>query len=104
MDPDIFYQVFHSASVPPNGDNRGRYRNAEVDRLLEAGRKTADREKRKLLYARAQKILAADLPYVPLWWWKNVVVKRPAIQGFVPYPDGELISFKNVYWRRAGSV
>ena len=103
-DPDIFYQIFHSASVPPNGDNRGRYHNTQVDRLLEAGRKTTDREKRKLIYAQAQRILAADLPYVPLWWWKNVVVKRPAIEGFVPYPDGELISLKNASWRRKPST
>jgi peptide/nickel transport system substrate-binding protein len=104
MDPDIFYQIFHSASVPPGGDNRGRYRNAEVDRLLEAGRKLTDRERRKLIYAQAQKILAADLPYVPLWWWKNVIVKRPAIRGFVPYPDGELVSLQKVSWRRAPST
>jgi hypothetical protein len=36
------------------------------------------------------------LPYVPLWWWKNVVVKKPSVRGFVPYPDGELISLKRV--------
>ena len=42
MDPDIFYQIFHSQSVPPAGDNRGRYHNAELDRLLEQGRATTD--------------------------------------------------------------
>jgi hypothetical protein len=31
---------------------------------------------------------------VPLWWWKNVIVSKPNLRGFVPYPDGELISFK----------
>ena len=41
-DPDIQYQIFHSASVPPNGDNRGRYSNPQVDRLLERGRITLD--------------------------------------------------------------
>jgi peptide/nickel transport system substrate-binding protein len=99
MDPDILYQIFHSASVPPRGDNRGRYMNREVDRLLDQGRKTTDRAERKLIYAQAQKILAQDLPYVPLWWWKNIIVKRPSIQGFVPYPDGELISLQKVSWR-----
>jgi peptide/nickel transport system substrate-binding protein len=99
MDPDILYQIFHSLSVPPRGDNRGRYMNREVDRLLDQGRKTTDRATRKLVYARAQRILAEDLPYVPLWWWKNVVVKRPSIEGFVPYPDGELISLQKVSWR-----
>jgi peptide/nickel transport system substrate-binding protein len=99
MDPDILYQVFHSLSVPPRGDNRGRYMNREIDRLLDQGRKTTDRAKRKFVYAQAQQILAEDLPYVPLWWWKNVIVKRPSIEGFVPYPDGELISLRKVSWR-----
>jgi peptide/nickel transport system substrate-binding protein len=99
MDPDILYQIFHSLSVPPRGDNRGRYMNREVDGLLDQGRKTTDRAKRKLVYAQAQQILAEDLPYVPLWWWKNVIVKRPSIEGFVPYPDGELISLQKVSWR-----
>jgi peptide/nickel transport system substrate-binding protein len=99
MDPDIFFQIFHSASVPPSGDNRGRYSNRELDRLLEQGRTTSDVTARKLIYARVQKILAEDLPYVPLWWWKNVVVKNPSLQGFTPYPDGDLISLKQASFR-----
>ena len=95
MDPDIFYQIFHSQSMPPAGDNRGRYSNPELDRLLDQGRATTDAAGRKLIYRRAQEIIADDLPYVPLWWWKNVVVKRPELRGFVPYPDGDLISLKS---------
>ena len=100
MDPDIFFQIFHSASVPPHGDNRGRYSNHEVDRLLERGRTTNDVLARKLIYGDVQEILAADLPYVPLWWWKNVIVKKPLIDAFTPYPDGDLISLKKVSFRR----
>jgi peptide/nickel transport system substrate-binding protein len=99
IDPDIQYQLFHSASIPPNGDNRGRYSNLEIDRLLERGRVTFDEAERKQIYSQIEKILADDLPYLPLWWWKNVVVKKPSLQGFVAYPDGELISFKNVSLR-----
>jgi peptide/nickel transport system substrate-binding protein len=96
LDPDIQYQIFHSASVPPNGDNRGHYSNAEIDRLLERGRMTFDEGERKPIYSQIQKYLAEDLPYVPLWWWRNVVVKQPSVKDFVPYPDGDLISFKQV--------
>lgn len=95
-DPDIYFQLFHSSSIPPDGDNRGRYRNPEIDRLLEKGRKSLNLEERKLIYASIQKILAQELPYIPLWWKKNVVVMKPAVQGFIPYPDGELISMKKV--------
>jgi peptide/nickel transport system substrate-binding protein len=96
MDPDILFQIFHSSSVPPNGDNRGRYVNAEVDRLLERGRATIEPAERKRIYGEIQRLLADDLPYVPLWWWKNVIVKKPSIKNFTPYPDGDLISLKHI--------
>ncbi|HLN86924.1 MAG TPA: ABC transporter substrate-binding protein, partial [Candidatus Limnocylindrales bacterium] len=99
LDPDIQYQIFHSASVPPDGDNRGHYSNPAVDRLLEEGRTEFDEVERKRIYGQVQKLLARDLPYVPLWWWKNVVVKNTSVQGFVPYPDGDFVSFKNVSLR-----
>jgi peptide/nickel transport system substrate-binding protein len=99
MDPDILYQIFHSSSVPPNGDNRGRYSNPALDRLLEQGRSTNDQAERKRIYGQVQHILAEDLPYVPLWWWNNVVVKKPELENFTPYPDGDLISLKNVALR-----
>ena len=95
-DPDLYFTLFHSSSIPPHGNNRGRYRNPEVDRLLEEGRKSVSLQERKGIYDRVQKIVAVDLPYIPLWWTKNVVVMNRAIQGFVPYPDGDLISLKNV--------
>ncbi len=99
MDPDILFQIFHSSSVPPNGDNRGRYSNPALDRLLEQGRSTNDLAERKRIYSQVQRILADDLPYVPLWWWQNVVVKKPALENFTPYPDGDLISLKHVALR-----
>jgi peptide/nickel transport system substrate-binding protein len=96
LDPDIYYQIFHSNSVPPDGNNRGRYANSELDALLERGRSAVDVKERRAIYGKVQKIAARELPYIPLWWVKNVVVQQPALRGFVPYPDGELISLKNV--------
>ena len=98
-DPDIYFQLFHSDSVPPNGDNRGLYGNPGIDRLLEAGRATVDPAQRKPIYGRVQNLLAEDLPYVPLWWWKNVVVQAPSVQGIRPLSRRRFISFKNVSLR-----
>jgi len=95
-DPDIYYQLFHSASFPPNGDNRGRYSNAQLDALLEDGRTTTDLFTRRKIYGQVQQILASELPYIPLWWVKNVVAHKRNLQGFVPYPDGSFVSFKQV--------
>lgn len=96
MDPDIFHHLFHSNSVPPQGNNRGRYNDSEIDELTERGRSTLMFSERKRIYSRIQKRLAYDLPYIPLWWTTNVAVINPAIEGFVPYPDGDLISLKRV--------
>jgi peptide/nickel transport system substrate-binding protein len=94
VDPDVYYNIFHSASFPPNGDNRGRYNNYAVDRLVEKGRRESDLRQRKALYHQVQEIMHRDLPYIPLWWVKNVVVRKPQVVGFIPYPDGDLFSLR----------
>jgi peptide/nickel transport system substrate-binding protein len=89
-DPDIFRQILHSAMTPPDGLNRGRYRNPRVDRLAERGTGEMDRDRRRRIYARVQRIAARDLPYVPLWWPERVVVATTRLEGFTPRPDGDL--------------
>lgn len=46
--------------------NLMRYSNPEVDRLLDAGKRTADREERAAIYAELQAVLAEDVPVVNL--------------------------------------
>jgi peptide/nickel transport system substrate-binding protein len=96
VDPDIYYYLFHSSSFPPNGANRGRYRNPELDELLAASRRTVDRGKRKRLYSLIQKILAEDAVYTSLWYRDNLVVIREKFRGFQIYAGGEYISLKDV--------
>ena len=93
-DPDVYYNIFHSSSVPPNGDNRGGYNNPSLDHLLEQGRRESDPGQRKVLYHQVQQIINKDLPYIPMWWVKNVVVRKPQVVGFMPYPDGDLFSLR----------
>jgi len=96
VDPDIYFNLFHSTSIPPDGNNRGRYRNPELDRLLERGRQEMNADERRRIYSSVQQIVARDLPYVPLWWWRNVVVMQPSVRDFELYPDGKYISLKKV--------
>jgi peptide/nickel transport system substrate-binding protein len=98
VDPDIFYYLFHSSSVPPNGANRGRYDNVEVDRLLEQSRRTCDWVLRKGIYSRIQKILAEDAVYTSLWYRDNLVVIKKGFSGFQIYTGGEYRSLKDVSW------
>jgi peptide/nickel transport system substrate-binding protein len=88
-DPDIYYYVFHSKSVPPDGANRGRYQNPELDALLERGRAEGDRAARKAIYGEVQRIVARDLPYVSLWHPESVLVRDRRLTGFVLSPTGD---------------
>lgn len=86
-DPDIYYDAFHSTQIPPHGRNRGYYQNAQIDSLVEEGRKILDQNKRKLIYHQVQAILLRDLPYIPLWYEDNYVIRKKELQGFKLRPD-----------------
>jgi peptide/nickel transport system substrate-binding protein len=88
-DPDVFEFVFSSARFPPEGANRGHYRNAQFDALAERIRVEMNREKRKTLCVEAQKILAEDLPYLPLWFTDVVSVHRRGLGKIELSPTGD---------------
>jgi peptide/nickel transport system substrate-binding protein len=88
-DPDVFELVFHSKRIPPDGPNRGRYRNAQVDVLTDGIRTEMDREKRKDLCSKVQKIVAEDLPYIPLWYTDVVSVHRKSVGEIELTPTGD---------------
>lgn len=86
--PDIFRYVFASDSVPPAGANRGRYRNPELDRLLDRAESLPDLAQQAAAYREIQTILHHDLPYVPLWYENQVFVSRSDIRGYRVAADG----------------
>jgi peptide/nickel transport system substrate-binding protein len=87
-DPDVFDLVFSSKRIPPNGANRGHYRNAPVDALIDGIRMEMNREKRKELCSEVQKIVAEDVPYVPLWFTDVVSVHRKEMGEIALSPTG----------------
>jgi peptide/nickel transport system substrate-binding protein len=92
-DPDIFRYMYSSASFPPKGANRGRYINPQVDALLaqaatETGNLNDVQTRRRAEYVAVQKILADELPSVPLWYPDNEVMHSHRIEGVVSRGDG----------------
>lgn len=81
VDPDHYRDVFHSASVPPKGWNRGFFSDPLVDTWIEQARATADRPARKELYAKIQRRIAEEIPYVSLYFAKTVAVHDAALTG-----------------------
>lgn len=98
--PDIFRYVFHSASVPPDGANRGRYRNVEIDRLIETARAEPELERQAALYRELQTLLHDDLPYIPLWYEDQIYACRSEVTGYRLAPDGNYDGLADVEMRR----
>jgi peptide/nickel transport system substrate-binding protein len=92
QDPDFYNVIFHSANIPPEGQNRGYYNNPRVDQLIAAGRATFDRARRKQIYGEIQRIVQEDLPYVSLYHQTNVAVMDKSLEGYEMYPAGFWLS------------
>ena len=99
LDPDVYRMRFGTAYFPPSGFNRVRYRNAEVDQLLEEGARAMTRSERKGVYSRIQQILSEDLPYVSLWHKSNVAVMGQRVRGFVLTPAADFYVLSGVTLR-----
>lgn len=88
-DPDIFDYLFNSKKTPPNGANRGHYKNPQLDTLLDQARVEMNPQKRKQILSKIQKLLAVDEPYITLWYADNVVVHRKRLTNIVIPPAGD---------------
>jgi len=80
------HSMFISELTPPTGWNSFRYVNTEVDRLVKLGRVTVDQDERKEIYARAQSLIAADCPFVPIYTTKEIAVLSKDVQGLRMHP------------------
>ena len=103
-DPDILRLVYHSQQVPPTGLNRVRYRNPDVDRLIEEASAAPDEGDRRRLYAQAQQRIASDVPYISLWYKTNVAIFQPDIHGVSLSPIADFTFLKDVYRQASGST
>lgn len=94
-DPDLF-DVWHSSKTGPKELNFIGYRNEEVDRLIEQGRRTFDQEERKRNYYRIQEIMVEEQPYSFLYVPDALPVVNARFRGIEPAPAG--ISHNLIKW------
>jgi peptide/nickel transport system substrate-binding protein len=99
-DPDMLRRVFHSKQVPPTGFNRGYFKDAEVDRLIDEATVSTDDAVRQQLYGRVQAIVARAAPYVSLWDKVNVAVAQPGLRGVTLAPAADFTFLRDVYRER----
>ncbi len=75
--PEIYSKAFGSQYFPPNGFNRGRYVDAELDMLL------ANED-----WQAATTRIHSQLPYIPLWYEGQFAAMRKNITGYSAKLDG----------------
>lgn len=101
QDPDCF-QIWHSSQAHDGGLNFIGYKNPEVDKLLEEGRSTPDRDKRMKIYAELQEILHRDQPYCFLFVPYALPIVQRRFMGIKPALAGIMYNFEE--WFVPGSL
>ncbi|HYF93603.1 MAG TPA: ABC transporter substrate-binding protein [Symbiobacteriaceae bacterium] len=80
-DPDNFLQPLFSSRSNMEGGNRGLYKNAEVDRLLEEGQRTTSPVRRRTVYKQLQDVLIEDAAWVFLCQTDECIAIQPWVKG-----------------------
>ena len=70
--------------------NYGSYKSDEVDAIWDKAESSNDLSERYELYTEAQKIVAEDAPWVPLYEKSNIYVLNKSVKSFLYYPDGSV--------------
>ena len=91
-DPDI-YDIFHSSKTAPSEFNFVGYNNKEVDRLLVEARRIFDRERRKKLYYKINKLIYEDQPYMFLYVPNSLSCLHKRFRGIKPAKAGYWYNF-----------
>ncbi|OIO39677.1 MAG: peptide-binding protein [Candidatus Omnitrophica bacterium CG1_02_49_10] len=94
-DPDP-YDIWHSSKTRKGEFNFISYKNDEVDRLLEEGRRIFDESKRAKIYKKMHRIIYDDQPYVFLYVPDSLPIVHARFKGIVPAPIG--IGYDFIRW------
>jgi len=95
--PDIFRYAFHSTSLPPEGANRGRLADADIDHLIETAGQGRTLDAQAAAYRAVQARLLEILPYVPLWYEDHVYATTNDVLGYKLARDGNFDALARVY-------
>lgn len=77
-DPNTFLDMWTSWSE----QNQTGWHNDRYDELIKAAARELDREARYALFQQAEKILADEMPVVPIYFYTRVYALRPEVKGW----------------------
>lgn len=92
VDPDdyLYYQFRTGEKFNTQG-----FSNKMVDQLLDQGRRTVEKSKRREIYRKVQQLIAEQVGYVFLHINDQYEAFRPNVQGYMHYSTGSLESLKD---------
>ncbi len=94
VDPDEwFYNIFHSAGPW----NQQHYSHAEVDALLERGRRVTDRDERRAIYGEAQRRILEEAPVVLLYVNEQSSAMLRQVQDYQVHPTATTLSLRETW-------
>ncbi|MFN7140855.1 MAG: peptide ABC transporter substrate-binding protein, partial [Limisphaerales bacterium] len=79
-DPNTFLNMWLTGGA----NNQTGWSNPEYDRLIAEAGRTADQQKRYDLFRQAERILMAESPIMPIYFYTRVYLKHPSVQGWYP--------------------
>jgi peptide/nickel transport system substrate-binding protein len=86
-DPSVLNITYNSANIE-QGASYTRFKNAELDQVLNDAPKTLDREARKELYVKAQRIIMENALAIPLYTYDRVFLLKSSVSGWRFDPEG----------------
>ncbi len=95
-EPNVLRVFLHSSSIPPEGANRSRVRDAEVDRLLDEGEQTPDPAARRVIYAALEERIRDEALLIPLWHEDQIAVVSDRAKTFIPSAEGRWLGLADL--------
>ena len=79
-DPSSFLDVWTSQS----GNNFTGWKSVEYDHLIRTTRSQPSATERTFIFEQAEKLLIAEQPIIPLYFYTSVYLKHPSVAGYYP--------------------
>ena len=95
-DPDV--SPFFSSAAANTEENEPGYRDPHLDQLLLAGAETADPAARKAAYNKVQQYMSESLPYIFLWFPKEIDVRTAQLHGLPNLGLRDAMNYADQWW------
>nr|WP_321461394.1 peptide ABC transporter substrate-binding protein [uncultured Vibrio sp.] len=92
--------TFLSLLRSDSSGNFARYKSKEYDQAMENALATTDDKKRQAYYDEAEKLIAADVPIAPIYYYMQARLVRPNVGGFAKNNVEGRIYSKDLYIKK----